>query len=41
VEMSECGSAILLLWQIDIFDVPPPQEPVEGGGSVKGGKRNS
>jgi hypothetical protein len=23
------------------FGVPPPLEPVEGGGSVKGGKRNS
>jgi hypothetical protein len=25
----------------DIFDVSPPLQPVEGGGSVKGGKRNS
>jgi hypothetical protein len=25
----------------DIFGVPPPLQPVEGGGSVKGGKRNS
>jgi hypothetical protein len=23
------------------FGVPPPLQPVEGGGSVKGGKRNS
>jgi len=23
------------------FGVPPPLKPVEGGGSVKGGKRNS
>ena len=23
------------------FGVPPPFQPVEGGGSVKGGKRNS
>jgi len=23
------------------FGVPPPQKPVEGGGFVKGGKKNS
>ena len=23
------------------FDVPPHRQPAEGGGSVKGGKRNS
>jgi hypothetical protein len=26
---------------IDIFWCSPPLQPVEGGGSVKGGKRNS
>ena len=25
----------------DIFSVPPHLQPAEGGGSVKGGKRNS
>jgi hypothetical protein len=27
--------------ELIFFGVPPPLQPVEGGGSVKGGKRNS
>jgi hypothetical protein len=29
------------LARLIFFGVPPPKKPVEGGGSVKGGKRNS
>ncbi|CAA9337090.1 hypothetical protein AVDCRST_MAG84-2179 [uncultured Microcoleus sp.] len=31
----------LSLARLIFFGVPPPLQPVEGGGSVKGGKRNS
>jgi hypothetical protein len=41
MEKTFLGRIELVLARLIFFGVPPLLQPVEGGGSVKGGKRNS